>query len=202
MQIPTIPLDIVALVTAFGALFATVWDRIIKWRKEQADLSIEQAHLDVVRIYEILQECGSDLNAGRVLLLYTSNGGGKPSPGVRLFTSILYEVVKNNKLELIRENYQNVPLDEAYAKVLSKIISEGFISIKPADLDDGLLKDMYISEGVMSSVVVPVVSTKEKFYYLSIRWYDEKSIPSGPLKKMVIENAARKIADVIKNHAR
>ncbi len=182
------------LQTLMGSGFmVAVWktfERWVEWRRTTAS---SRALTDMAVIYDHLNELQSFTNSGRVLLIYCSNGGGLPHAGKPIYCTILYEV-KNTDLPPIRTNWQNVPIDEGYVKLVSELVGKGEWHGEPHQLADGFLKDLYTKEGVKYSMVQEVARTKSRFYFVAARWYDIKDCPPIP----VVENAFQ----VFKNKAK
>lgn len=160
-----------------GGLAVTILKLIEKWVDHRRQKASGRAILGGADIYEAMNKYLDATKAERVLLLYTSNGGGIPSPARPVYCSILYEV-KNPNLNPIRSLFQQMPLDQGYTSMLKEVIVNGQADFNIEDMPEGFLKDLYLSEGVISSRITEVHRTEERYYYLSARWDDVKKIPA------------------------
>lgn len=150
------------------------------------------AYLSTALIYDELAELREQLNASRVLLMFTSNGGGVPSPSKQLYTSILYEV-KTPGLNAIKRDWQRQLLDEAYVHVMRSLITNGSWQGTPNDLKEGYLKDVYNVEGIVYAKFFSLCRTETEFYYLVVRWSDENKIPTEAHISAVMTPTATKV---------
>jgi hypothetical protein len=155
-----------------GAIISAVAVFIKNWTQKK--IGAEHAVVDAAVAYQHLNEFGCAVNADRCLILYTSNGGGIPTAGKALYTTILYEMVFNHNLHPMRQMFQDVALDYAYVEMLQEVVRNGVWYGGPQDLKDGFLKSLYNEEGVTRSMVFKVAATKHRFYYVSARWTDTK----------------------------
>ncbi len=173
------------LQTLIGSGFmVSLWKSVDKWLEWKRTTASSKALTDMAVIYDHLNELQSLTNSGRVLLLYCSNGGGIPHAGKPVYTTILYEV-KNTTLPPIRSNWQRVPIDEGYVKLVVELAAKGEWHGEPSELADGFLKDLYLKEGVQYAMVKEIARTKDRFYFVSTRWYDIHDCPPIP----VVDNA-------------
>lgn len=131
--------------------------------------------IDSAAIYDELNLLAGRVDCDRVLLLASSNGGGIPDAGSPLTVSVLYEVIRGDGLQPIRLDWQSIPLDEAYISMLRELITSNAYYGGIDDLKKGMLKDLYISEGVTHFHIVPILRTEKKFYYLSVRWLNDRT---------------------------
>jgi hypothetical protein len=140
----------------------------------------ENALLDAAKIYQILNENATRMKTDRCLVLYTANGGGIPSAGNPLYVSILYEIIRMDGLKPIANEFQSVALDQAYINLLSQVIetSDPGIHGKVEDMEPGMLKQIYIEEGVKQFYLGKITGTQKRFYFYSMRWMDEHDPPS------------------------
>jgi hypothetical protein len=163
------------------------------WQTKAADVNLEAA-----RIYDELHSLTSAIHADRALVLYTSNGGGIPSAGKTIYTTILYEVVHGDGLQPIRKEFQNVLIDEAYTYMLRDVIEERiWICNDVAKMRNGFLKRLYQREKVKSAIIVPIYSTPERFYYLSVRWMNDNEFPNTDTRRSIVEGCATSIKEIL-----
>jgi hypothetical protein len=152
-------------------------------------------------IYDALQVLLSELKGARSLILYVSNGGGIPEPGKAVYGSILYEA-KTPDLKPIRQNWLDVLVDEGYIHMLNQVIVNGKFSGEPNLLRPGVLKELYEAEGVVFFAIYPVLKTKSRFYFLSLRWYDINLVPTVGKIDITMLTVANTIAQILRGKAR
>lgn len=169
---------------------------ILKSKKKHPSIDAILGSADIV---DSLNKLAEELNCDRGLLLYTSNGGGVPTAGKPLYVTILYEVVHTNNLEPIRGMFQGTPIDNGYLNLLKRILLEGSWSGSSEDLEKGFLKDLYFIEDVKHATIYPVEINKTRFYYLSVRWYQDEDIPSEELIRFHCTNTAQKISKILRS---
>jgi hypothetical protein len=168
-----------------GGLAVAVWktiDRVVERVMQKAS---SDAINDMESVYLGLESILVKNGPARVLLLYAANGGGIPTAGVEVKTTILYEVFDRTQkigrshtpIAPIRKNWQNVPLDRGYTDLLSTVIKIGQWSGTEAELSPGFLKDMYLDEGVTHAYVAEVRRTRNRYYYIALQWYDSAMVP-------------------------
>ena len=162
-----------------GSGFAVaVWKTLDKWITKWQSTHATRAITDMALVYDGMQDVMQTLGSDRCLLAYSSNGGGIPSAGNEAKCSILYEV-KDRTLDSVRQNWQNVPLDQGYIKMLSQVVVNGSWHGTPEQLEPGFLRDMYETEEVGYAYIHEIAKTKKKFYYLAIRWSKDAKVPTS-----------------------
>ena len=180
-------LDLNPLITALGGALvgATgIWVAIQrqKLKERQKNIQTADALLRMSEIYDCLNELTSETNADRALILFTSNGGGIPRASGIVNATILYELVTKHGLSPIRADFQHIPLDESYTKMLKTVILEGSLFGTPEDLLSGFLKTQYNDEGVKYFYLWELLRTPEKYFYGALRWNGETAPPKDQLK--------------------
>ena len=153
-----------------------------KRRKKPAPV---EAIINAADVISEMNELANVVHADSVLLLFTSNGGGIPTASAMQYVTILYEVIRSRSLEPIRNDWQRIPLDNGYTNMLKKLISEGQYDTLTSDMDPGMFKDLYESEGIVQTHIVPIVTTERRFFYLSIRWTSERDVSDAVLNTNV-----------------
>lgn len=155
------------------------------------------AILDSGEIIAILDEMVTTLNAEKGILLFTANGGGIPSAGKLLFVTMLFECIHSRILESTRSAYQNVQCDTGYIKMLNRILTEGYVAGAPGEIE-GMLSDLYVTEKVSHFAIFPVIQTKMRFYYLSVRWYEGDDVPDCAAIRTACTGAASQISTILR----
>jgi hypothetical protein len=181
--------ELVALaVGLFGGVGTFMVQKLFKALRERNAMvdTLERA----AGVVDTLQNLCRTTQASKALVLYTSNGGGIPHPGNQVYVSILYEVVMRG--EPIKHLFQKHPLDEHYTVLVAGLLAKG-----EAWYDGeaaGFMQALYDKEGVARALIVPILTSKERFYYLSVRWDSAITYEEVALE---VKAAAREIQKLI-----
>lgn len=195
MTIPPIPQPVIDTIFTFvAALVAFVAAKLTKKLRLGIVPSID-AIISSAQIVDELQSAGKGVNAGAVLLIFTSNGGGTPSAGVPLKKTVLYEYIRNDSAPT-KLNYQSFPVDISTIEVLHQLVKVGYWEGASDILSKGPLKDQYSSEHVAYTYTIRVYAAKTRFYYLTFKWYEE-AIPTSAVIETLAAVAADKISKII-----
>lgn len=154
---------LVGAVIAWGA--AWLKGKIEARRVQQGEAAV----IDAAEVYTILAEHARAINADRVLLLYTSNGGGIPTAGKPLYTTILYEIANNHNAPIM-ERFQGVLADAGYVHMVASVAEYGQWRSDPEQMEPGFLRTLYEEEGVQQALIVRIGTTAKRFYFLSAKW--------------------------------
>ena len=153
-----------------------VYKDVREWTKRRRDKKpFKKAFLDISQIYQEMNNLMVSVNAGRVLLLRSHNGGGKPKIGKPLYSTAEYEVYQNGTSS-VKDNWKGEVLDESYIRMLSNLQTENELILKLADIEDGLLRRVYFHGHVLASKVYKIHEDEKSFYYLSINFNMPKDI--------------------------
>ncbi len=132
-------------------------------QKKRYNMKLGQVH----DIYRIMNDVLRKTNAERFLILESRNGKGVPRIGTQLYVSVLYEDY-NSPFESVKKKYQRLEADGQYIRMLKQIYDNDDIAFFTHDMPDGLLKDIYVNEGVFWSYVFRIGQGDKSFLYGSI----------------------------------
>lgn len=118
-------------------------------------------------VYESLNRVLDSTHANRFLIVKTENGGGIPHAGSIIYASVLYEAVRP-PFKSHKDEYQRLRVDEEFLMTLKELLLKDFIYLEVASMPEGMLRRMYISEGVKWIYLFKIKTTKSAFYYGSI----------------------------------
>lgn len=156
----------VAIITVISKLIFRFWDE-----KNQKDKDSKEAKINKFEqsdeVQSMIDRVVYKSDVERFLILKTENGGGKPRIGANLYSSVLFESVKP-PIASVKEDYQRLLVDPMYVKMLSDInihIPNILITEK---MKSGILKRLYLLEGVKYSEVHYIGETESAFYYCSV----------------------------------
>lgn len=134
---------------------------------------------DMHDVYAHLNEVMVRLGGNRCLVMYTENGGGRPTIGSQLYASIVYEVY-THQCGSIRKQIQRKQVDESYVKMLGYMVSnvEKRTNVVTAQMPPCMLRDIYERSGVKMSFVYLIKETESRLYYASFNFPHDILDPS------------------------
>lgn len=184
---------IIAFVSAQG-----FWDLInylVKKRKGKRDIltGIE----DLNAIYAKMSEI-NELGGERVILFAGHNSGGVPRAHSPFYVSALHGSTNNNRIKLA--DYQNLQVDSHYIRMLLDCEREGIVDLQVDGMPDCQLKDYYLAEGVLHSLIVFLGIVENKFLYMSISRYSDKPFTETEITRIRLKT--QQITNVINRNNR
>lgn len=123
-------------------------------------------HKVYMHLNRVVYKCGSL----RAMVMYTENGGGKPTIGGQLFVSIVYEVF--SQAGSVRDIFQKVRVDESYVEMLGYMMSneEKRTIVITERLKNCLLRNIYKEAGTEMAIVYLIKETDKRLYYASFNF--------------------------------
>lgn len=168
---------ITAIIKFFTALVAA---KLIRRRSDPASpmLPIEIALEQINQTYHILNQMMVNAGAGRVLLLMTTNGGGIPTAGSVVKSSVLREVF-SKELDPVREFWQNQLIDQHYAGLISDIRRGDAVEVIAERIPEkSQLRTIYDAGGVAFGIVCWVASLEDRFLYVTLNYHRMSELKS------------------------
>jgi len=196
--VKTIISGVVATLTASIAAYAVVYNKKDSKKKEK-EINILKLELKAIsaffdwELYSIIYEqCNiifEETKASRVLFLFAING----KSDFQFATAIYEHPHKKNKHFGSGKRYIKVKIDDVYRAYLKKAEKSGEIHINIETMDDGILKDIYLSpkEEVKHSIFKfikrsPLDEENDAVVYSSIA--TTENIPFTSMEKTIINN--------------
>jgi hypothetical protein len=121
---------------------------------------------DMRTIYRYISELYSLVNADKILILRSHDSGSVPNPLIPLYSSIIYEYSLDGKFTA--EDWQTQSLDKDYISMLTEVYQNKKVSLVTKDMDESILKDRFITNGIIHSDVYYLYDDSKFFYYLTI----------------------------------
>ena len=164
-----------ALLTALG-LGPVLMKMVEYWiSKRNNSKSKESGFSDVFeaihKTYYVLMNLLKKSNAKRILLLKTTNGGGRPQLSRKLYVSVMYEVY-DDPLGSVKSDWQEQELDPQYLDLLFQMNKEGKLVVETEDLPAGMLRNVYESQGIKQSYIYKIVEREKEYIYISFNFID------------------------------
>lgn len=137
----------------------------------------------VVKIYDAMNKVLEETNIERFLVFKVHNGGGVINPTGDLYVSVLYEDYRL-PFSSVKTDYQKLPLDNSYAKMLVDIIKEKKVHYNITNMPEGLLRQIYSKDKVESSIIYFLGQDRKNVYFCSCasshsNIYDELIVDLG-----------------------
>lgn len=126
---------------------------------------------NIHNVYHHLNEVTVRLGSSRSMVMYTENGGGKPSIGSQLYVSIVYESYSADGGS-IRNKFQRVRVDQAYCEMLGYMLTntERRTVTITSRMPQCMLRDLYINSGTEMSFIYLIKETETRLYYASFNF--------------------------------
>jgi hypothetical protein len=146
-------------------------------------------------IQPIINRVINETSIQRVLVMKTENSGGKPRLGSHLYASIIYEAYKA-PLSSTKNDYQRILVDDMYVKMLSDIGPTEHNTLSINKMKDGLLKRIYLRDGIKYSEVYYLTETDDSFIYITFSTTDDNEKFETPNDRVEIDIAVSKIRNI------
>lgn len=166
--------------------------------KARSKSSSTQAILESAQIYDVLNELPYKLKCDRALVCYTSNGGGTPDAGSSLHLSALYEVVGNKEIQPVKNELQNVLLDNAFVQLLRQLLSLDTVEGSTLGLDKGVFRNLLETNNIKRYSLIVLTQSTEKFYFLVILWDDHYTDVPKQQRDLGISTAKGRIEKILR----
>lgn len=173
-------IQVVLAIVSSGSIAAIV-HLVRDQLRRRASRLYDVGYADISRIYEHIQDLLSDTTANRVLVLKSENGGGIPSPGCVVKSSVLYEVV-DSPAKPISQSWQLVPLDQDYSSILAQVNSDGRAVVEREQLHhESLTHELLQAADATHCYVFRICATAHALLYLSVQYscLDQQEVMSA-----------------------
>lgn len=114
------------------------------------------------------------MKADRIDLLYSSNGGGIPRVGEKIFTNLINEAISDRQVAYVGK-WDNQLADKGYTEILDKMHERRVVHYEDITiLPQSMIRSASMSTGVKSFVFARVKSRRNKYYFMAVSWNDTK----------------------------
>jgi hypothetical protein len=190
---------VVAILTSGGSLAACI-QLAREILKRRAAKKYERGYKNIHQIYQLIQQLLSSTVADRILICKSENGGGIPSPGTDVKSSVLWEVCDSD-VQPISDSWQVVPLDQAYSLVLTNITSQGFVNVRATDLQAGTtLRDLLTVAHTNRAAMFRICATRHALLYLSVHYASEAGEETSEHDRVEIRRVLQKLRQIFSKH--
>jgi len=196
-------------VTGFVGIFLALYKLYDWWKKKRERVKNEKqlklCNEDTEKceiLIKSLTKAKEDF-ADRVYIFRAHDSGGKPTLGKPYYINVVdcsYRDEEKNK----SKRYNNIDVDSSYRHMINELIDKNNVELYTSSMEEGLLKRIYLDEGVVYGKVYQLAITKTDFYFMSITWFEEsledneKSISENKL--LAADLVANQIKTIYKKH--
>jgi hypothetical protein len=169
--------------------------------RRRAGRLYDRGYRDISSIYQNIQGLLSDTDANRVMMLKSENGGGIPSPGCIVKSSVLYEVC-DSPAKPVAQAWQLVPLDQDYASILSGVVTKGRAVIRLDDLHpQSVTHELMRASDATHSYVFRVAATPHALLYLAVQYSSlDAADPMGAEAYAATRSVLGQLGKIIARH--
>jgi hypothetical protein len=150
----------------------------------------------IVRIYDEMHRVVELTEVQRFIIFKAHNGGGLIRTNTPLFVSALHEDY-SAPFTSVKETYQQVSVDGEYIRMLSAICENKSVKLKTSEMKEGLLKDIYVAEGVRYAEIYFLGQDRKNLYFTSIASAWEDGWSKDPEQELVVKLAINSIRNNI-----
>lgn len=160
-------------------------------RKKRQEAEAHIAGLKrIASIYdELNQIIASDSNISRVMVIRSSNSGGIPQPGCRIYIRVLHEAYRSLTDSIIHSNlWDERQADQHYISLVREVAQKEEARIEASELpEEAALKALYDASGTDHSAVFQLRLTGTEMIYLSVNYRHATEPPA--IAKAILENS-------------
>lgn len=185
--------DVITKLSAIGVGIVGLIRPLMRiWNSRKIDSGYRHIH----QVYQQLSDLKSKTNCVRIVVIKSQNGGGLPRPGSTVKQSALYEVCDSD-MTPVYGAWQNVPLDEEYAHVLTDVATKGKYGLKTKKIK----KSSRLYELTCESDQVQltrICATKSAVIYMSVHFKNSDLMSDSDL--IEIHTTTNKLCGIFSQH--
>lgn len=196
-ELDPIAQGVIALLSSGSA--AAVLQIVRELLKRRASKQYDRGYGNIRRVFQLLQSALPELHANRVMILKSENGGGIPAPGATVTSSVINEVF-DPPVTSIFEDWQSVPLDDEYSRVLAEVNAQGHASAVASELKaTSMLRDLLVAGNTSHMYVWRICATPSALLYLSIH-YSSTDEPMHERDRVTARTLAHQLCKIFSKH--
>jgi len=194
------------VVASVAALSGAGGQKLIDYfknRKQQKQReSLVHSLSSMHEVFTAMGDVVHDTPVTRFLILKGSNGGGLPKPGSPFYANAVHERHKLVDHDGLVKKYTNIEVDAQYIEMLLDISTnrEGKKCYVVSEMQPGLLKSIYKSEGLKYAEVYYLTKTDREIFYASIATDQDGERFEDETARLNIDLAISKIKQVFKKY--
>lgn len=137
------------------------------YNKKTGDAFSDQVEIIYAIDRIIHSESYQHLNIQRAVIIKSHNDGEDIMPLSYKYMSVIYEDYRR-PFRMIRDKYRGIAVDNEYVIMISEIYKKKMITIETEDMPAGMVKDIFMAEGIKYAQMFFLKHTKKGFWYISI----------------------------------
>lgn len=185
--------------SAITALIQGGWQYMNKRKETKVDLG--QNIKDISEIHSIMESVVAETFFNRFIIFVGEDSAGILAAGKNLYVTAQYEkIAQEEGLEPIIDIIHRWKADTAYYKIFSEVLTNGFVRLKTAEMENSKLKDIYTMQNIKLSKVYHLMTTKDhsRVFYCSVASTVKDDTTTED--KVFIESSIDKLRDIFARH--
>ncbi len=160
----------------------------------------DQGSVNIVKVYQLLQNAMPELQANRLMIVKTENGGGIPAPGAHVTSSVVNEVL-DPPVRSVFDAWQKVPLDQHCSRMVADVITDGTASAAVVDLREAsTLRDLMVTAESSHVFYYRICATPNALLYLSIHYDSTDDQPMGERERVTARRVVHQLCGIFSKH--
>lgn len=180
-------LELAGILCGAGAVGPVLIRQLFKTIRAVFDAQAQRRHLaglhKISQIYEELNTIlASDENVQRVMIVRSSNSGGIPQPGCRIFIRVLHESFRTLFDSVVHNTrWQERQADQHYIQLVREIAESGVVVKRPTDLpEDSALRAIWDGCKIQRGQLYRLKLSGTEMVYLTVHYrQDAASTPEA-----------------------
>ncbi len=178
--------------------FAAIVRGVLWISKRRASARQDVGYANITKVYTLIQRLLSKSSCNRVLVIKSENAGGIPAPGSVVTNSVLFEVC-DSKVSPLRNEWQQVGIDQVYSSVLTDVNTEGFVDVAKKDIDVNSILSEFFDVGIaVQARFYRICATERLLIYLGA--FYNHGIDLSSKDKISIRSCAHDLCRIFKKH--
>ena len=178
-------LEIATIVCGTGAIGPVLVRQLFKTIRHLLSQREQNKHLTglrkITQIYEELNQIlASDTDISRVMIIRSSNSGGIPQPGCRIFIRVLHESFRTLHDSVVHNTrWQERQADQHYIHLVRELAEQGTLCKSPQELpEDSTLRAIWDAARIKRGCLYRLKLSGTEMVYLAVH-YREDEEPSA-----------------------
>jgi len=186
---------------ALGVKLFDYWIERYRENKEKKQTDVILANLkDISDMNVIMSDVVNKTTATRFLIFRGHDSGNVPNPKHPYYTKCLWQQTKDgSELLKLRNMYESIQVDVPYINMMIQVLVNGFVKLSVDKMEDSILKNLYLDEGVKYSEVYFLAQEKSNYiYYCSVDTNLANTDFSDKHERVEIDLAVNRLRQIFK----
>jgi len=155
---------------------------------------------DTKEVIDIITQLSENPIIDNVLIFRGGNGGSVPRVGKDYYLKCIFEAHKEEPEISSLKLYENIIPDSNYITILLTLMQNKMMNFNVSTMEDGLLKKIYLSEGLKYSKIFTLHQTKEFIFYIQISTTQKNNLEDDVILRLEMESKIFKLKQIFKKH--